>query len=299
MRIAVIGTGIAGLSCAWLLNQRARIIVYEAEARLGGHTNTVSIAWRGQEVPVDTGFIVYNERNYPDLTRLLEHLAVRTHPSDMSFGVSLDGGRLEYAGSSLGGLFAQKRNLLRPAFHRMLFDIQRFNRDAARYLADPLRDEVSLGDFLALRGFGDAFCRHYLLPMGAAIWSASIDGIRAFPATSFLQFFANHGLLSINERPMWRTVTGGARTYVDQLSGSDPAGDAGGGGGAVPRRGRGGRCPRRARTLRPGRARLPRRSGPGDDPGAQPGGALDPWGVPLPNQSRRVAPGCPLDAPAT
>jgi predicted NAD/FAD-binding protein len=220
MRIAVIGTGIAGLGCAWLLSQRHAVEVYEAEPRLGGHTNTVDVPWRGRQVPVDTGFIVYNERNYPNLTKLFDHLAVPTHASDMSFGVSLDGGRLEYAGDSLGGLFAQKRNLLRPGFHRMLRDIQRFNRDAMSYLADPLREEVSLGDFLAVRGYGEAFCCHYLLPMGAAIWSASVDGMRAFPARNFLQFFANHGLLSINDRPAWRTVTGGAGVYVAKLSAS-------------------------------------------------------------------------------
>jgi len=220
MRIAVIGTGISGLGCAWLLSQRHAVQVYEAVPRLGGHTNTVDVPWRGQQVPVDTGFIVYNEPNYPNLTKLFAQLAVPTHASDMSFGVSLDDGRLEYAGGSLGCLFAQKRNLLRPGFHRMLYDILRFNRDATSYLADPLRRQVSLGDFLAVRGYGTAFCRHYLLPMGAAIWSASVDGMRAFPAHSFLQFFANHGLLSIDDRPAWRTVTGGARTYVEKLSAS-------------------------------------------------------------------------------
>jgi len=136
MRIAIVGTGISGLACAWMLGQRHDVAVYEAEPRLGGHSHTVDLPWRGGSVPVDTGFIVYNERNYPNLARLFEHLAVPTLASDMSFGVSIDDGRVEYSGSSLRTLFAQKRNLLRPSHHRMLWDILRFNRDAKLFLAD-------------------------------------------------------------------------------------------------------------------------------------------------------------------
>jgi predicted NAD/FAD-binding protein len=218
MRIAVIGTGISGLACAWLLNQRHDVTVYEAEARLGGHSNTVGLPWRGRRVPVDTGFIVYNERNYPNLTRLFAHLDVATRPSDMSFGVSIDRGRFEYAGSSLAGLLAQPANLARPRFHGMLRDIVRFNREARRFLADPCDRESTLGAFLVERGYGAWFKRRYLLPMGAAIWSASVDGMQDFPARTVLQFFDNHGLLSIDDRPEWRTVAGGSRAYVERLA---------------------------------------------------------------------------------
>jgi predicted NAD/FAD-binding protein len=216
MRIAIVGTGISGLACAWLLDRRHDVVVYEEADRLGGHTHTLGVPWQGTEMPVDTGFIVYNERNYPNLARLFAHLGVATRPSDMSFGVSIDGGRLEYAGSSLRTLFAQKRNLLRPGFHRMWCDILRFNGDATRYLAAG-SGRATLGEFLDQRRYGAGFCRHYLLPMAAAIWSATVQGMRAFPAQSLLRFFANHGLLQIYDRPQWRTVAGGARTYVDRL----------------------------------------------------------------------------------
>jgi len=217
MRIAVIGTGISGLSCAWLLDQRHSVTVYEAEARLGGHSNTVPVPWRGGTIPVDTGFLVYNELNYPQLTRLLAHLGVRSRPSDMSFGVSIDGGRFEYAGSSLG-MLAQPANLTRPRFHGMLHDIVRFHRDARRFLAEGGPGEPTLGRFLADRGYGDWFQRRYLLPMGAAIWSASLDGMLDFPARTLLRFFDNHGLLSIHDRPQWRTIEGGSQAYVERLA---------------------------------------------------------------------------------
>jgi uncharacterized protein len=220
MRIAIIGAGVSGLACAWLLARRHDVVLYEAAHRPGGHANTLTVPWRGVELPVDTGFMVYNERNYPNLTRLFEHLGVASRPSDMSFGVSIDDGRLEYAGSSLWTLFAQKRNLLRPGFHRMWCDILRFNGDATRFLDGGRPDVPTLGEFLDARGYGEGFCRHYLLPMAAAIWSATVDGMRAFPARSLLRFFANHGLLQLSDRPQWRTVVGGARTYVDRLGAS-------------------------------------------------------------------------------
>jgi hypothetical protein len=218
MRIAIVGTGISGLAAAWLLGQRHEIMVYEAAPRLGGHANTIAVSWQGRDLPVDTGFQVYNERNYPDLTQLFARLGVPTQSSDMSFAVSVDDGRLEYAGSSLRTLFAQKRNLLRPGFHRMWSDILRFNAEAVDLLRNGGSGDLTLGEFLAERGYGPAFCRHYLLPMGAAIWSATIDGMCAFPALTFLRFFANHGLLSLDDRPQWRTVTGGAGVYVEKLS---------------------------------------------------------------------------------
>ncbi|HSA82858.1 MAG TPA: FAD-dependent oxidoreductase [Geminicoccaceae bacterium] len=218
MRIAIVGTGISGLAAAWLLDQRHDITVYEEAPRLGGHASTFAVSWQGRSLPVDTGFQVYNERNYPNLTQLFARLGVPTQPSDMSFAVSVDDGRLEYAGSSLRTLFAQKRNLLRPGFHRMWSDILRFNAEATAFLRNGDWGDLTLGDFLAEKRYGAAFCRHYLLPMGAAIWSATIDGICAFPARTFVQFFANHGLLAMTDRPQWRTVTGGSGVYVEKLS---------------------------------------------------------------------------------
>lgn len=222
MRIAIIGSGIAGLSCAWLLNKAHDITVYETADRVGGHSNTVAMPTEDGDVPVDTGFIVYNERNYPNLTALFDHFAIPTKPSSMSFGVSLDAGRFEYSGSeSYGTLFAQKSNLLRPTFHRMLVDIIRFNAAATRFLRDKgSNNTLTIGDFLRRGRYGDAFCERYLLPMSAAIWSASVEGMRDFPARSFLQFFYNHGLISLNDRPAWRTVSGGSRVYVDKLTAS-------------------------------------------------------------------------------
>ena len=222
MRIAIVGTGIAGMSCAWLLNPTHDITVYETEDRPGGHSNTVLMPTDRGNVPVDTGFIVYNERNYPNLTALFEHFDVPTKASNMSFGVSLDGGQFEYSGSdAYGTLFAQKSNLLRPTFHRMLADIIRFNAAASRFLKKGDRTEpLTIGEFLSRGRYGDAFCNRYLLPMSAAIWSANLEDMSAFPARSFLQFFDNHGLISLNDRPAWRTVDGGSKIYVEKLTAS-------------------------------------------------------------------------------
>ncbi|MGI9509916.1 MAG: NAD(P)/FAD-dependent oxidoreductase [Geminicoccaceae bacterium] len=222
MRIAIIGSGIAGMSAAWLLNKAHDITVYESAERPGGHSHTVPMPTSAGDVPVDTGFIVYNERNYPNLTALFRHFDVETEASRMSFGVSLDGGRFEYSGSEkYGTLFAQKSNLLRPAFHRMLADIMRFNSAARRYLRESADVEpLTIGRFLERGRYGEVFCNHYLLPMSAAIWSARPNDIRAFPARSFLQFFDNHGLLSLDDRPLWRSVKGGSTVYVERLTAS-------------------------------------------------------------------------------
>ncbi|MFY8107219.1 MAG: NAD(P)/FAD-dependent oxidoreductase [Elstera sp.] len=215
-RIAIIGSGISGLGAAWSLRNR-NITIFEKEPRPGGHSNTVDIALDGQQVPVDTGFIVYNERNYPNLTLFFQHLGVATAESDMSFSVSVDGGRLEYSGNSIATLFAQKRNLVNLRHWRMIRDILRFFRNASALLNDPQGDDLSLGEFLARGGYGQAFIQDHLLPMAAAIWSAPMSTLRAFPARSFAQFFANHGLLSVNDRPQWRTVAGGSRSYVQRV----------------------------------------------------------------------------------
>ncbi|MBL8671004.1 MAG: FAD-dependent oxidoreductase [Alphaproteobacteria bacterium] len=226
MRIAVIGTGVAGLATAWLLARRHDVTVYERETRLGGHSNTVDTHWPmpggARTVPVDTGFIVYNTLNYPNLTALFDTLGVATKASTMSFAVSIDDGRLEYVGDETR-LFVQKRNLLRPRYLRMLLDIVRFNRLARRALeqgtAESLRIAgTSLGDWLAAERFSRAFMDDHILPIAAAIWSCPVETMLAFPAASFLAFFRNHGLLQIKDRPQWRTVEGGSRSYVQRLA---------------------------------------------------------------------------------
>lgn len=212
MHVAVVGSGIAGLSAAWLLSKRHNVTLYESDTRAGGHSNTVVA--RG--VPVDTGFIVYNEVTYPNLTALLAHLNVPTKASEMSFAVSLNGGALEYAGTDLGGLFAQRRNMVRPRFWSMLWDLRRFYRDAPA-LARTLSPDVTLGELLDSHGYGEAFQQDHLLPMAAAIWSASASTLRGYPAVHFIRFCDNHGLLKFTDRPIWRTVDGGSREYVKKL----------------------------------------------------------------------------------
>ncbi len=215
-RIAIIGSGIAGLGAAWSLRNR-NITLFEKEGRPGGHSNTLAVPTAAGPVAVDTGFIVYNERNYPNLTQLFAHLAVATAPSDMSFAVSVDNGRLEYSGTSTAALFAQKRNLVNLRHWGMIRDILRFFREAQALLEDPHAPEMTLGDFLTQGRYGAAFVQDHLLPMAAAIWSAPMGTLRAFPARSFARFFSNHGLLSVNERPQWRTIVGGSQTYVRRL----------------------------------------------------------------------------------
>lgn len=216
-RIAVIGTGISGMSAAWLLSQRHDVTVYERDARPGGHSNTVEVATSDGAVPVDTGFIVYNEATYPNLTALFAHLGVPTHASDMSFAVSLSGGELEYSGTNLNGLFAQRSNVFRPRFWSMLNDLRRFYREAPRDLPS-LDDLSSLAQYLDAGGYGEAFRSDHLLPMAAAIWSASPNLMLQYPAASFIRFHDNHGLLRLRNRPQWRTVVGGSRTYVAALT---------------------------------------------------------------------------------
>lgn len=218
LKIAVIGAGIAGLSAAWLLNQRHQITVYEQDHRPGGHSNTVDTAGPSGVVPVDTGFIVFNERNYPNLVQLFRHLGVATKPSTMSFAVSIDGGALEYAGSNLAGLFAQPANVLRPRFWQMLRDIARFYREGPALLGDSDAKSLTIGDYLAREGYSQAFIEDHLLPMAAAIWSTPAGEMRHHPALAFVRFCMAHGLMQVAGRPQWRTVEGGSRTYVERLT---------------------------------------------------------------------------------
>lgn len=216
--VAVVGSGISGISSAWFLSQKHDVTVFEKNPTLGGHTNTVDITLpNGDSTPVDTGFIVYNEPNYPLLKAMLAHLKVPTHPTDMSFAVSIDQGRLEYAGNNLNTLFAQRKNLLSPRHWRMITDILRFNTLAKTDLVQGLPEALTLGEYLTRNGFGVPMQQDYLLPMAAAIWSCPTDTMLKFPAQSFLQFFANHGLLNVNERPQWQTVINGARTYLEKI----------------------------------------------------------------------------------
>ena len=217
MRIAIIGSGIAGLYSAWRLNAGHDVTVFEAKDYAGGHTHTVDAELDGQDLAVDTGFIVFNERNYPLFTKMLAELGVAHQASDMSFSFSCRDSGLEYRGGErFKGLFAQRRNLLRPSFLRMLRDIQRFNRTAAELVACPAH--LSLGDYLDHKAFDGPMVDHYLLPMAGAIWSAEPRTILDFPASRFGSFFVNHGLLQVRNRVRWRTVSGGARQYVRAIS---------------------------------------------------------------------------------
>lgn len=211
LRIAVVGSGISGLSAAWLLDKRHDVTLFEADDRIGGHSHTVDVGG----VAVDTGFIVYNEATYPNFTALLDHLGVKSDPTEMSFAVSLRSGACEYSGSGLTGLFAQKRNALRPRFWKMVRELLRFYREAPQDL-DTLGDE-SIDVYLDRRGYGRAFREDHLFPMAAAIWSSPAAGMRHYPAASFIAFCRNHNLLQTGPRPPWRTVRGGSRSYVQAL----------------------------------------------------------------------------------
>jgi uncharacterized protein len=223
MRIAVIGTGIAGNAAAWTLSRRYPVTVYEREARPGGHSHTVDVDHDGVRITVDVGFIVYNELNYPDLTALFEHLDVETRESCMSFAVSADAGRFEWKGGGenwrqiMAGLFAQPRNLLSPSYLWMLRDILIFNRESVEDYAAGRLAGLSLGEYFRRKKFSLRLLSDYLAPMGAAIWSAPAPDMLHFPAENFVAFFRNHCLLQQN-RPVWRTITGGSRNYVERLT---------------------------------------------------------------------------------
>lgn len=219
MNIAIIGTGIAGNVAAYHLSQDHRVTVFEANDYVGGHTHTHEIKWDGQSYTLDSGFIVFNYQTYPHFTRLLEKLNVPVQPSSMSFSVKCERSGLEYNGSSLNTLFAQRRNLLRPSFYRMIKDILRFNREAPRFLSS--RDmKTTLDEYLTQGRYGQDFIERYLIPMGAAIWSADPSHMHAMPAHFFIRFFHNHGMLSVDDRPTWYVIQGGSHAYVRQLTAS-------------------------------------------------------------------------------
>jgi predicted NAD/FAD-binding protein len=216
VRIAIVGTGVSGLVAAHLLNRRHDIELFEADARIGGHTNTVDVSEAGGPVPVDTGFIVHNERTYPLFTRLLQRLQVDTAPTEMSFSVACQRTGIEWASRSLGAVFAQRRNLVRPAFLRMLRDVLRFNAEALRLLHG--EEKASIGDYLFGGGYSREFVDIYVVPMGAAIWSASPEAFLEYPAASFVRFFHNHGLLERPPSVSWRVIRGGSSRYAEALA---------------------------------------------------------------------------------
>ncbi len=218
MKIAIIGTGISGLSCGYYLHQKHNITVYEANDYIGGHTATVDIELEGKTYPVDTGFIVYNDRTYPNFIQLMKELGVETTPTEMSFSVRNDANGLEYNGHTVMTLFAQKRNWLNPHFYHFIYEILRFNKLAKQEANVAEVNLRTLGQFLNYHGFSHYFSENYILPMGAAIWSSSLVDMRAFPLTFFLRFFLNHGLLDISNRPKWNVVKGGSRSYIGPLT---------------------------------------------------------------------------------
>jgi predicted NAD/FAD-binding protein len=217
MKVAIIGSGISGNVIAHRLHHAHDITVYEAASHIGGHTHTHSVEQEGRSYEVDTGFIVFNDRTYPNFIALLDDLGVASQESSMSFSVRNETSGLEYNGTTLNTLFAQRRNLLRPSFLGMIRDILRFNREAPALLAEP-GGELPLGALLAHARYGRAFIENYIVPMGAAIWSTDADSMLKFPARFFVRFLHNHGMLSVNDRPQWRTIRGGSARYVEKLT---------------------------------------------------------------------------------
>lgn len=217
-KIAIIGSGVAGLTTAYLLNREHDIQLFEANDYLGGHTHTIDVERNGKTYPINTGFIVFNDWTYPNFIKLMDQIGVESEASDMSFSVRCENTGLEYNGTNLNTLFAQRRNLFRPKFLRMIKDILRFNKETVAALENnQIKDGETLGEYLSKHGYSQGFIHHYIIPMGAAIWSASTDVMMEFPLKFFLRFFNNHGMLSVDDRPQWRVITGGSRSYVEPL----------------------------------------------------------------------------------
>ncbi|WP_297306525.1 NAD(P)/FAD-dependent oxidoreductase [Neptuniibacter sp.] len=217
-KIAVVGSGVSGLSCAWLLNKAHQVTLYEKDDRLGGHSNTVTFPLDSSNVNVDTGFIVFNPVNYPNLVKFFETLNINTCETDMSFAVSMNKGELEYSGTGLKGLLAQKRNLVRPSFWRMVRELLRFYRESEQMMQQDDLHKITLKELLQQHRYGTEFIQNHLLPMGAAIWSTPVDKMLNYPASSFLRFCRNHGLVQLKDRPQWRTVIGGSKQYVNRIA---------------------------------------------------------------------------------
>lgn len=218
-KIAIIGSGISGLTCAYLLSRRHEVVVFEANDYIGGHTATIDVTIDGETQAIDSGFIVYNDWTYPNFIKLLDILGVKSQATEMSFSVKNQAENMEYNGNNLNSLFAQRRNLLRPKFYCMVRDILRFNALCKQEFASgTVNNNTTLGEFIHNHNFSDSFTYNYLLPMCAAIWSASLDDVKQFPLDFFLRFFNNHGLLNITDRPQWRTLVGGSRQYIAPLT---------------------------------------------------------------------------------
>ncbi|MDX1518969.1 MAG: FAD-dependent oxidoreductase [Gammaproteobacteria bacterium] len=216
-KIAIVGAGISGLTCAWLLNEKHEITLFEANNYIGGHTNTVKVPDNGRPVPVDTGFIVFNEQNYPNLCRLFDRLGVPYQDSDMSFSVHCEESGLVYNGTSIPSLFAQKRNLLNLPFLGMLKEILHFHGKAESIINNGIDDSVTVGEFVHKQGYSDIFFKKFLVPLGASLWSSPADRFREFPVKFVLEFLRNHSMLQVNGRPTWKTVTGGSSRYVGEM----------------------------------------------------------------------------------
>lgn len=218
MRIAVIGSGIGGVGSAWLLSHGHTVDLYEAERELGGHTHTVDLTTGDLTFPVDTGFMVFNRRTYPNLIRFFETLGVEANDADMSFSVEVRDEDIQWSGTNLNTVFAQRKNITNPKFLRMLSDVVRFSRDADRFLSDPTVAELTLGQLLKREGYSDSFSDWYLIPMGDAIWSTPPGDMLDYPAQTFLRFCDNHGLLHVMGKPQWLSVNGGSRSYLKAAS---------------------------------------------------------------------------------
>ena len=222
MRIAVVGAGVAGLYAAWRLSKQHEVTIFEANGYLGGHTNTVDVERRGRTWAIDTGFIVFNDWTYPNFQGMLQELGVSWQPSNMSFSLRCERSGLEYNGTSINSLFAQRLNAVRPSFLRMIADILRFNKRCKELLATD-DDTLTLGEYLQHGQYSTQFVEHYIVPMGRAIWSAESTAMLDFPARFFVDFFDRHGFLSVDDRPVWQTVSGGSREYVRALTAATPA----------------------------------------------------------------------------
>jgi predicted NAD/FAD-binding protein len=218
MRIAIIGSGISGLAAGWYLSRGHEVYLFEKEPRLGGHTNTVMVENGGDPLPVDTGFIVHNDRTYTNFVKLLAELGVETQPSDMSFSVSCRQTGFEYSSRGINGFFAQRSNLLRSEHYLLLAEILRFNRTALKLLDQPGAESATIGDVIDEGRYHKVFTDRYLFPMASAVWSMSLDSIRSFPAFTLLRFFHNHGMLGINTHPKWKVIRGGSHKYIPLLA---------------------------------------------------------------------------------